>query len=199
MLAVTSAAEASRVLQLDPHTVAKLMDTAVLAGPAGKPGRRAGVYARSLETVAAILPATVAAGDIAIHLDVFGPDPDHHYGRAYAGWHQEKSLALPVSQRRQCWAGVWNMGRDNALAHVGHTAAATVGGFISKTPIRRVWPCTVAAVCPRSGGVRCGRGVLVTERQVHLPVRRVSLNLVRADRNHGRVSVNLVRDLAIPG
>ncbi len=130
MLAVTSAAEASRVLQLDPHTVAKLMDTAVLAGPAGKPGRRAGVYARSLETVAAILPATVAAGDIAIHLDVFGPDPDHHYGRAYAGWHQEKSLALPVSQRRQCWAGVWNMGRDNALAHVGHTAAATVGGFI---------------------------------------------------------------------
>jgi hypothetical protein len=130
MLAVTSAAEAGRVLQLDPHMIAKLKDTAFLAGPADKPGRRTGIYARSLETAAAILPATVAAGDIAIHLDVFRPDPDHHYGRAYAGWHQEKSLALPVSQRRQCWAGVWNMDLDNALAHVGNTAAATVSGFI---------------------------------------------------------------------
>ncbi len=130
MLAVTSAAEASRVLQLDPHTIAKLKDSAVLAGPIDKPGRRAGIYARSLETVTAILPAVVGAGDIALHLSVFEPDPVHHYGRAYAGWHQEKSLALPVTQRRQCWAGVWNMDRDKALAHVGNHAAATVGGFI---------------------------------------------------------------------
>jgi len=130
VLAVTSAAEAGRVLQLDPHTVAKLKDAAVLAGPADKPGRRAGVYARSLETAAAVLPAVVDAGDVALHLDILGPDPVHHYGRAYAGWHQDKSFSLPVPQRRQCWAGVWNMDRGNALAHTGHHAAATVGGFI---------------------------------------------------------------------
>jgi len=73
MLAVTSAAEAGRVLQLDPHTIAKLKDTAVLTGPADKPSRRTGVYAHSLETAAAILPVRVATGDIAIHLDVFRP------------------------------------------------------------------------------------------------------------------------------
>jgi hypothetical protein len=129
MLTVTSAAEAARVLQLDSHTIAKMKDAAVLAGPAGRPGRRAGVYARSVETAAAILPATVGAGDIAIHLGPLGLDPDRHYGRVYAGWHQEKSLALPVPQRRQCWAGVWNMSHANAQAHVGNHAAATVGGF----------------------------------------------------------------------
>jgi hypothetical protein len=130
MLAVTSAAEASRVLQLDPHTIAKLKDSAVLAGPDDRPGRRTGVYARSLETAAAILPATVGVGDIALHLGAFEPDPVHHCGRAYAGWHQDKSFALPVAQRRQCWAGVWNMDHGKALAHVGNHAAATVGGFI---------------------------------------------------------------------
>ncbi len=130
MLAATSAAEAARVLDLDPHTVAKLKDAAVLVGPPDKPGRRAGIYARSLETAAAVLPAAVGNGDIALHLGAFGPDPGHHGGRAYAGWHQERSLALPVPQRRQCWAGVWNMDRGKALTHVGHHAAATVGGFI---------------------------------------------------------------------
>jgi hypothetical protein len=52
-------------------------------------------------------PVGAAAGDIAIHLDVFRPDPDHHYGRAFAGWHQEKGFALPVPQRRQ-WMG-WSV------------------------------------------------------------------------------------------
>jgi hypothetical protein len=130
MLATTSAAEAGRVLDLDPHTIAKLKDAAVLVGPSNKPGRRTGIYARSLETAEAVLPTTVAKGDIAIHLNAFGPDSDHHGGRTYAGWHQEKSLALPVAQRRQCWAGVWNMDRGKAVTHIGHHAAATVGGFI---------------------------------------------------------------------
>jgi hypothetical protein len=130
MLAVTSAAEASRVLQLDPHTIAKLKDAAVLAGPPDRPARRTGVYARSLETAAAVLPTAVGLGDIALHLSAFGPDPVGHYGRAYAGWHQDKSFALSASQRRQCWAGVWNMDRDKALSHIGNHAAATVGGFI---------------------------------------------------------------------
>lgn len=130
MLATTSQAEAARVLALDPHTIAKLKDAAVLVGPPDRPTRRTGIYARSLETAESVLPTTVGEGDIAIHLGPFAPDPARHGGRTHLGWHQEKSLALPVAQRRECWAGVWNIGTGNAFAHVGHHAAATVGGFI---------------------------------------------------------------------
>jgi hypothetical protein len=130
MLAVISAAEAGRVLGLDPHTIAKLKDAAVLSGPPDRPGRRTGVYASSLETAAAVLPAKVGAADIAFHLGALAPDPAQHCGRVYAGWHQDKSLALPVPQRRLSWAGVWNMDRAKALSHVGGHAVATVGGFI---------------------------------------------------------------------
>jgi hypothetical protein len=129
VLPTTSAAQAGRVLALDPHTIAKLKDAAVLVGPPDRPGRRTGIYARSLETAEAVLPTAVSKGDIAIHLSAFDPS-DHHGGRTGAGWHQEKSLGLPLVQRRACWAGVWNMDRGKALAHVGHHAAATVGGFI---------------------------------------------------------------------
>lgn len=83
------------------------------------------------------------------------PDPGHHYGRAYAGWHQEKSFALPVTQRRQCWQGAWkNMGIANALKCVGGTAAATVGGFIVD-----VASVIGASICP------CGCGRVVFDLQ----------------------------------
>jgi hypothetical protein len=151
MLAVTSQAEAGRVLQLDPHTIRKLKNCAVLTGPSDRPG----IYARALETAASVLPTTVAASDVAVHLDRFGDDPDHHYGRAYTGWHQEETLALPVTQRRECWQGVWkNMGLAKALKCVGGTAAATVGGFIVD-----VAGVTGARICP------CGCGRVVFDLQ----------------------------------
>lgn len=129
MLAVTSQAEATRVLGLHSHTVAKLKDAAVLVGPPDRPERRTGIYASSLETAAAVLPTAIAKGDIAIHVAAYDPS-DHHAGRSGKGWHQEKCLALSLSQRRACWSGIWEMDRAKALAHIGHHAVATVGGFI---------------------------------------------------------------------
>jgi hypothetical protein len=140
MLPVTSQAEAGRVLQIKPQQVAKLLATAVLAAPSN----RTGVYAPSLDTAASVLFTTKAADDIAVHLDEFGDDADHHFGRTYAGWHQEKSLALPVSQRRDCWRGAWNdMSLSTGLGFVGHTAIATVSGFIVD-----VASVTGASICP---------------------------------------------------
>jgi hypothetical protein len=137
---VTSQNEAGRVLQIEPHAVAKLKATAVLATPPN----RTGVYAPSLETAISVLFTTIAADDVAVHLGKFGPDQNHHYGRAYAGWHQEKSLALPVAQRRDCWRGAWNdMSLDTGLSFVGHTAVATVSGFIVD-----VASVTGASICP---------------------------------------------------
>jgi hypothetical protein len=140
MLPVTSQAEAGRVLQILPHAVAKLRDTAILAAPSN----RTGIYAPSLDTAASVLFTTIAAGDVAVHLGEFGDDVDHHFGRAYAGWHQEKSLALPVAQRRDCWRGAWNdMSLSTGLSFAGHTAVATVSGFIVD-----VAGITGASICP---------------------------------------------------
>lgn len=140
MLAVTSQAEAGRVLQIAPHAVAKLKDTAILAAP---PKRR-GIYAPSLETAASVLFTTIALGDVAVHLAEFEPDLKRHFGRAYAGWHQEESLALPVAQRRDCWRGAWNdMSLGTGLSFVGHAAIATVSGFIVD-----VASVTGGSICP---------------------------------------------------
>jgi hypothetical protein len=148
MLPVISQAEAGRVLQIKPQQVAKLLATAVLAAPSS----RTGVYAPSLDTAASVLFTTKAADDIAVHLDEFGDDNNHHFGRAYAGWHQEKSLALPVAQRRDCWRGAWNdMSLSTGLGFVGHTAFATVSGFIVD-----VASVTGASTCPCG----CNRVVL---------------------------------------
>lgn len=133
-------AEAGRVLQIKPHAVAKLRDTAILTAPSN----RTGIYSLSLDTAASVLFTTKAADDIAVHLGEFGDDTDHHFGRAYAGWHQEKSLALPVAQRRDCWRGAWNdMSLSTGLGFVGHAAFATVSGFIVD-----VASVTGASICP---------------------------------------------------
>ncbi|MDX6391378.1 MAG: hypothetical protein QOJ73_2441 [Streptosporangiaceae bacterium] len=140
MMAVTPQAQAASELCIGEHAVAKLRDAAVLAAPPS----RTGIYAHSLETAASVLFTTIAAGDIAVHLGKFGPDQNHHYGRAFAGWHQEKSLALPAAQRRDCWRGAWNdMSLGTGLSFVGHTAIATVSGFIVD-----VASVTGASLCP---------------------------------------------------
>ncbi|MGH3222193.1 MAG: hypothetical protein ACRDPY_26455 [Streptosporangiaceae bacterium] len=140
MLPVISQDESGRVLQILPHAVAKLKNTAVLAAPPN----RTGIYAPSLETAASVLFTTIAAGDVAVHLGKFGPDLNRHFGRTDAGWHQEKSLALPVTRRRDCWRGAWNdMSLGTGLSFVGHAAVATVSGFIVD-----VASVTGASICP---------------------------------------------------
>lgn len=125
-----SSAEAARSLGLNDHSVAKLKDAGLLLGPPDVNGRRKGVYADSLQTARAVLPTTLAPGDVAFHVTALSADPKQHNGRPSAGWHQQASWAMSVADRRLAWCGVWEMAQDNALEHVGRHAMATVSGFI---------------------------------------------------------------------
>jgi len=169
---VTSQAEAGRVLQILPHAIAKLRDTAVLAAPSN----RTGIYAPSLDTAASVLFTTIATDDIAVHLGEFVPDVNRHFGRAYAGWHQEKSLALPAAQRRDCWRGAWNdMSLSTGLDFVGHAA----GGFVGSSRRSELRPSGAAGLGNKErhgaivGGPDCER-------------RRPEL-VLELERNRGRV------------
>ncbi|MGI5243237.1 hypothetical protein [Dactylosporangium sp. CA-139066] len=143
-----SAAEAARALDLNNHTIAKLLDAHILVGPTSASGRRQGVYVTSLETAQSVPPTTLARGDVAFHVGAAESDTNPAHRRTYAGWHAMKSLAVSQGDRRRAWGGVWNMTEDNADGLGGH-AVCSVGGFIvdvAKVEGTRRCPCCDLAV-----------------------------------------------------
>jgi hypothetical protein len=125
-----SAAEAARLLQLDDHTVAKLLDAQILVGPISTAGRRQGVNASSLETAQSVLPVKLAEGDVAFHVSAGCAQSPPAHGRPYGGWHATESLALPPQDRRAAWGGVWKMTSARAQTLVGAQTVCSIGGFI---------------------------------------------------------------------
>lgn len=126
-----SSAEAARTLNLDPHSIAKLLDAGVLVGPPPANGRRKGVYAGCVQTARAVLPTTLNPGDLAFHIGPLTTDEIHHDGRSHAGWHQHESLnELSPDMRRLAWTGVWNINREGADRYHRAHAMAAISGFI---------------------------------------------------------------------
>ena len=123
-----SAAEAARSLALNSHSIAKLLDTHLLVGPATATRRRTGVYVTSLETAQSVPPTTLARGDVAFHVGAASDDQQH--GRLLVGWHAQRSLAIPPVDRRRAWGGIWNVAEENAVGLVGQHAVCCVAGFI---------------------------------------------------------------------
>jgi hypothetical protein len=122
--------QANTVLGLSrSQQIEKLRNAGLLVGPDTERGGTK-IYASSLETAAAVLPTSRADGDIVFGLDALVNDPHAHAGRAWKGWHQQRSLALPLAERRLAWSGVWLITLTNAMEHVGHHAVATISGFV---------------------------------------------------------------------